>query len=139
MKTISKFILITFLGVLCSTTIKSQEVSPNTSEGNAKIKVYYFHYTHRCETCRAVENETKRVLKESFPKHFGKNLVFKSFNIDDKSTNELVEKYQVAGQTLLFISGDKRVNITDEAFMNVNYDPEKFKNLIINTIAELLK
>ncbi|VBB46797.1 conserved exported hypothetical protein [uncultured Paludibacter sp.] len=121
----------------------------NTNAGNTKtavktkpekIEVYYFHFTHRCVTCLAVENETQKALPSLYPKLFkaGK-IIFTSVNLDDKDSKVLAEKCKAEGQSLLIISGNKRIDLTDKGFMYAKNDPEKLKVEIKKSIDSLIK
>lgn len=59
--------------------------------------------------------------------------------MEDKKSKELMKKLKVGGQTLLFVRGEKKVNLTAYAFMNARSKPEKFKAKIKSTIDSLKK
>ena len=44
----------------------------------------------------------------------------------------------VSGQTLLIVSGETRINITNEGFMNARSNPEKLKQIMKEKIDPLL-
>jgi len=48
------------------------------------------------------------------------------------------EELGVSGQTLLIVSGDIKINITNEAFMYARSKPEKLKQVIKEKIDPLL-
>ncbi|OQX99337.1 MAG: hypothetical protein B6I20_10065 [Bacteroidetes bacterium 4572_117] len=99
-----------------------------------KVKVYYFHATRRCATCQAVEAVTEKAIKE----YYGKKVPFKSINREINQNNPLVKKYKISGQTLLIISGDKVVNLTNDAFMYARTNPDKLKAKIKKTIDSMM-
>jgi hypothetical protein len=99
------------------------------------VKVYYFHATRRCATCQAVE----KVSKEYIEANYAEKVTFISINRDEDQNSELVEKYEIAGQTLLLVFGDEVVNVTTEAFLNARTNPEKLEELIKSTIDARLK
>lgn len=99
------------------------------------VKAYYFHATRRCATCMAVESVTKETVKE----YNNKSIQFISLNIEDKKNKEIMKKYKVGGQTLLFVSGNKTENLTSFAFMNARTKPAKLKAKIQSTIDSLKK
>jgi len=94
------------------------------------IKAYYFHGTRRCATCQAVESVTKKALKE----YYGDKIILQSLNIEDDANKALVNEFQVTGQALLIVNGDKKVNLTNSAFMNALNNPDKLKQKIKATI-----
>ena len=109
------------------------DVSENT------ILVYYFHGSIRCHTCISVDEDTHKYLKELFPEKMDKSeIVFKSIDIDKKESPELIEKYEIYGQTLLLIKGDKKVDLTQDAFQYVTTSPEKWKQIFEDNMKELI-
>lgn len=96
---------------------------------------YYFHATRRCATCQAVE----KVSKEYIEANYAEKVTFISINREEDQNSELVEKYEIAGQTLLLVFGDEVVNLTTEAFLNARSNPEKLEELIKSTIDARLK
>lgn len=99
----------------------------------AGIEVYYFHGTRRCDTCNAVEKVTSEALKQ----YFGDQLTLKSINREEAKNSALVKKYQVSGQALLIVKGDKKIDLTTIAFMNAERSPFRVKSKIKETIDKL--
>lgn len=96
-----------------------------------KITVYYFHFTRRCMTCNNVEKVTKETLTALWPdKVKSGDITFKSVNLEEKEGETLGESLKIEGQTLLVVSGKKRVDITEKAFMYANNKPEKLREEI---------
>ncbi len=119
-------------------TTKNREVSEVTN--NAAIKVFYFHTNFRCETCNAVEQFTLDNLKLLYPAEFRDGKIeYQVINIEDTTHKDLVEKYEVWGQTLLFTKGDKVVDKTTDAFMHVTTNPDKWKSIVKETVDKLLR
>jgi hypothetical protein len=107
-------------------------VQPQQS-GVTDIKAYYFHATRRCATCMAVEDVTKEVLKAKY----ANKIPFESINREEDSKNPLLEKYKVSGQTLLFVKGDKVIDLTNDAFLYARIKPEKFQEKLKSTIDSM--
>jgi hypothetical protein len=99
----------------------------------AGIEVYYFHGTRRCDTCNAVEKVTLDALKQ----YYGDQIIMKSVNREDAKNSALVKKFQVAGQALLIVKGDKKFDLTILAFMNAERSPFRVKAKIKETIDKL--
>lgn len=134
MKTIVmfSFALAMMLGSLsCNAQTNKKDAKTNASN---KVEAYYFHYSSRCVTCKAVEAEAKKDLENLY----GGKVTFKSVNLDDDSSKALAEKLQVAGQSLLIVKGDTKINITNEGFMYARNNPEKFKSLIKEKVDPLV-
>ena len=92
-----------------------------------------FHNTRRCMTCNKVEEVTKESLKSLY----GDKITLKSLVFEDQKNKKIVEKYKVEGQSLFFVKGDKKIDITNDAFMNAVRRPEKLKEKIQETVASL--
>jgi len=108
-------------------------LSATAQNKESKVEAYYFHNTRRCMTCNTVEKVTKESLKELY----GDKIVLKSLVFEDPTNKALVEKYKVEGQSLFFVKGDKKVDITNDAFLNAVRRPEKLKEKIQETVASL--
>jgi len=105
-----------------------------------KVEVIYFHLTRRCVTCQAVENVARDAVKELYPAEVEKGtVVFRTLNIEDKSSEADAKRVDATGQCLLIVSGDKRIDLTSEGFMNARNSPEKFKEEIKKAVDPLLK
>jgi len=97
------------------------------------IKVYYFHATRRCVTCEAVENVSRKAIKDNY----GDEIDFIVINREKEENLALVEKYKVSGQTLIVVKDDKVENLTNAAFMNARKKPGKLEELLISTIEAM--
>ncbi len=132
-------LLLTFL--INSTSFEAQNKKTQkaiTAVGN-KVEVYYFHYTRRCITCNAVESETQKAIAELYPTQFKNGqITFKSINLDEKGNEAVLKKCQAEGQSLLFISKGKRIDLTDKAFMYAKNSPNKLKADVKKTIDAML-
>jgi len=114
-----------------ATTVDS--ISANT------IQVYYFHGSIRCHTCVSVEENTHQYLKDLFPQKIDEgDIIFKSINIDENERPDLVKKYQIYAQTLLFIKGDKVIDETEDAFQYVTTAPDKWKQIVEDVVFDLI-
>jgi len=114
-----------------STTTK---VTCAENQKSSEVKAYYFHATRRCATCQAVEAVSKEAIKE----YYGDKVTFESINREEEKDNPLVKKYKISGQTLLIINGDKKVDLTNDAFLNARTNPDKFKSKLKSTIDSML-
>jgi hypothetical protein len=96
--------------------------------------VYYFHFTRRCLTCQAVENVTKEALEE----YYGNKVTFTGLNLDETDGVEKGKVLGIDGQTLIIVSGDTKINLTNEGFMYARANPDKLKSLIKEKVDSLL-
>jgi hypothetical protein len=105
-----------------------------------KIEVYYFHFTRRCMTCNNVEKVSKEAVEKQYPEQVKTGTItFKSINLDEKEGEAIGKKYQIEGQTLIVISGDKKSDLTDKGFLYANNSPEKLYAEIKKAIDSMLK
>jgi len=105
-----------------------------------KIEVYYFHFTRRCMTCNNVEKVSKEAVEQQYAEKVkAGEITFKSVNLDEKEGEAIGAKLKVEGQTLLIVSVDKRVDLTDKGFMYANNSPDKLKAEIKKAIDDMLK
>jgi hypothetical protein len=111
----------------------SQVLNAQSPSQFKDIEFYYFHGTHRCATCRAVENVTREALKQ----YYGDRIALKSVNREEKQNSTLVKKYQITGQTLLLVKGNQKVDLTNVAFMNAERNPKRLKAKIKESIGQL--
>ena len=118
----------------------SCQAQADNSEKNTKvsiayeIEVFYFHYTRRCVTCKAVED----VSKEAVAVLYGDMISFTGYNLEEQEGKEKSQDLGISGQTLLIVSGDTKINITNEGFMYARSNPEKLKQIISEKINPLL-
>jgi hypothetical protein len=123
--------------VTCKTPKSDCQGKP-ASVAKSELTVYYFHNERRCATCVAVEEETVKALKKLYPDqmHAGK-FSFVSVNIEDSANDQLVKKLEISGQTLILMKGDKKIDLTNDAFMYARSKPEKLEKKIREAIAEV--
>ncbi|MGB4414610.1 MAG: nitrophenyl compound nitroreductase subunit ArsF family protein [Paludibacter sp.] len=106
----------------------------------SKVEVYYFHYTRRCVTCQAVEAESQKIISTLYPKEMKEGKIeFIGVNLDEKNSKTIARKCKAEGQSLLVISGSKRIDLTEEGFMYAKTKPEKLKAELKKVIDPLLK
>ncbi|MCE5332670.1 MAG: nitrophenyl compound nitroreductase subunit ArsF family protein [Bacteroidales bacterium] len=106
----------------------------------SKVEVYYFHYTRRCVTCQAVEAESQKIISTLYAKEMKEDKIkFIGVNLDAKNSKAIARKCKAEGQALLVISGNKRIDLTEEGFMYAKTKPEKLKAELKKVIDPLLK
>lgn len=98
------------------------------------IEAYYFHNVRRCMTCNTVE----KVASESLKELYGDAIVLKSLVFEDQKNKAVVDKYKVEGQSLFLVKGNRKIDITNEAFLNAVRRPEKLKEKIKETVENLM-
>lgn len=114
---------------------KKQETKKVTA---SKVEVYYFHFSQRCATCHAVEDNSKKAIAALYPEKVKTGeYTFKGVNLDETSSKTIAEKLSISGQTLLVVCGAKKVDITSKAFMYA-HDPIKIKAEIKKAVESVL-
>lgn len=105
---------------------------------SSDVNVYYFHFTQRCATCLAVEENARTTIETLYPNELKTGeYAFTSLNLDDASTKEIANKLGVGGQSMIVVRGDKKIDITGAAWLAA-HDPEKMKAEIKSGIDEIL-
>lgn len=108
-----------------------------------RVEVLFFHNHERCSSCLNMEKYTKEVVDTYFAQQVKDGgLVLLIIDIEDKNNSELTDDYQVIW-TSLYINKwengeEDRHNMTEFAFLNVDSDPEAFKEGLRKQIEELL-
>jgi hypothetical protein len=113
---------------------KSAETLALAEEGDeSAVKAYYFHTSRRCVTCKTVE----KVAAEALQELYGNKIQLQPVNLENKKNEQLAKSLEVGGQSLLFVNGDKKVDITTDGFMYAVREPEKLKIKIKETVESL--
>jgi len=122
------------IGLSCNANANKEKKESAEMEQAETVKVYYFHNTRRCATCKAVEN----VAKEAVEELDNENVSFTALNVEKSEGKEKAEELGITGQTLLISGGDEKMNITQKGFLYARRQPEKLKELIHNKINSIL-
>jgi len=127
--------LIFFMGLSTSCSAQPEKKASKSELAAAEnVEVFYFHNSRRCATCMAVEAESKDIINELYKD----KVAFLAYNLEDNDGKERAGELGVSGQTLLIVSGETRINITNEGFINARSNPEKLKQIIKDKIDPLL-
>jgi hypothetical protein len=119
------------------TNAQNNKKQSTVNKTSAKVEVYYFHFTHRCNTCLSVEATAKQAVESLYADKIKAGIyTFKALNLDDAGNAAIAKKLGVGGQTLMVVYGNQKADITDKGFMNA-HNLEKMKILISKTIANL--
>ena len=108
------------------------------SINTADVNVYYFHFTRRCATCLAVEENARKAVGELYPNEVKTgDYSFTSLNLEEPGTKEIADKLGVGGQSLMIVHGDKKIDITSAAWLSA-HDLGKMKTEIKSGIDKIL-
>ena len=136
MKLVNLLILLGLASILGTSCSAQPEKNNNKSLVTVEqdVEVFYFHNTRRCVTCQAVEN----VSREAVAELFGERVPFSEYNLEEQDGEQKATELGVSGQTLLIVSGEGKINITNEGFLYARSNPEKLKQIISDKITPLL-
>ena len=127
--------LILFVGLNISCNAQQEKKANNSDLAvTESVEVFYFHNTRRCVTCQAVESVSKDLVEELYRD----KVTFLAYNLEEKDGKAKAGELGVSGQTLLIVSGETRINVTNEGFLNARSNPEKFKQIMKEKIDPLL-
>jgi len=128
-------IVFLFAGLMSSCHAQSSKDTQTQKISETEdVKVYYFHLTRRCATCKAVEKVAREAVEE-----MGKeNVTFAEYNLEEDQGKAQAEQMKVSGQSLLVSDGNKKINLTQKGFMYARTKPEKLKTIVKKEIKGLL-
>jgi len=140
MKTLTVgFIAVLMMSFTSGCNAQTSENSENDVVQSDNIEIYYSHFSKRCATCNAVENETLLALKTLFAEKLEEGTIsFTALNLDVEDDKKIAEDLEISGQTLLLVKGSKKVNLTNDGFMNARNNPQKFHDILKTNIDKLL-
>jgi len=132
-------VLLGYIFLVSASCRQTVSTKPET-DTDAILRVWFFHPTVRCESCEAIEENTKIILSKHFKGQLEKGIIqFRCFNIDKRENKTITEKYQISYTSLLLIRADG--TITDFTNTSMNYaaiNPEKFEALLKSEINKNL-
>ena len=105
--------------------------------GQAKAEVYYFHGNRRCATCNAIEELARNFVADTYKDN--PEVKFFVINFDKEENKEIAGKFAVEWSSLFIASGDKKFDLTVEAFQYAKTDPEYLKGEMKKIIDDFLK
>lgn len=139
MKQVTLFVTILALifgSISCNNDGNKKEVAQGTATSN--VNIYYFHFTRRCATCLAVEENARKAVEALYPNEVKTGeYSFTSLNLDEASTKEIADKLGVGGQSLMVVRGNKKIDITSSAWLAA-HDSDKMKVEIKSGIDKVL-
>lgn len=113
---------------------RGQSPSPVDEITENSPVIYYFHYTRRCVTCLAVEEEAKYISDVIYKG----TVQMLSINLEEKEGKELARKLGTMGQGLFIVKGDISFDLTRQAFMFAMSDKDRLRNIIQEHVDPLL-
>lgn len=119
-----------------STEKKSTETTKVEVTESAKVMVYYFHSKQRCKTCLAIQDVAEQTVAENFVDNA--DVKFLELDFTENANEAIAEKYEVAGSSLIIVSGNEHINLTDDAFANALRNPDELKDAIVGEVNNYL-
>jgi thiol-disulfide isomerase/thioredoxin len=119
-----------------STEKKSTETAKVEVTETAKVMVYYFHSKQRCKTCLAIQDIAEQTIAENFASNT--DVKFLELDFTEQTNEAIANKYEVAGSSLIIVSGSVHQNLTDTAFANALRNPDVLKEAIVDEVNKLL-
>jgi hypothetical protein len=102
----ASILAIVFGSISCNNQGNKKEVAQAINTSN--VNIYYFHFTRRCVTCMAVEENARKAVESLYPNEVKTGeYSFASLNLDEANTKEIADKLGVGGQSLMVVCGDK--------------------------------
>lgn len=129
------------LGFVCLLGMPPAAGQEKKASEKPVLEVYYFHGTHRCPTCLAVEEQTRKVLGDLYAKELESGTItLQVLNLEEKANQGLVESFEIGWSSLiLYKPGTKeKVNLTEEGFATARTDPEAFRETLKKQIDKLI-
>ena len=113
-----QFILFGFaLFMLLGNQLTYAQADKSDASKTAKVEVYYFHLTRRCQTCQAVESGAKQAMESLYANQIKKgDYTFKAFNLDDKNSEQLAKRLNIGARPLLLYQVLKRLILLMKVF-----------------------
>ncbi len=134
-------IIVVLAMLLAGLNTYSQDTTQVSS--NTKLLVYYFHITHRCNTCTRIETAVKKTLQDFYQAETEQGMiVFRSINVDLEEHAALCDKYSAYGADLALTKlrdgSEEIVDLTNFAFAKI-HDEKVFTAGLREKIDEMLK
>ncbi|MDF1574808.1 MAG: nitrophenyl compound nitroreductase subunit ArsF family protein [Bacteroidales bacterium] len=104
------------------------------------VQIVLFHLAQRCESCTAVEQETRFVLEEEYREDIESGRVrFITLNFQTENGKNTARLLQASGQTLFVVKGGRAEDLTSAAFMYASTHPEYYRKALRETLDKFLE
>lgn len=138
-----KYIVFAFVMLIAGCNGFGQQKN-NVSRGSedAKVLVYFFHGTHRCQGCLNAEKGALNALNALYKQQLDNGIIrFESLNVEESENKALAEKYEAAWNKLIFVKNDNSgntVDLTEQAFSYGIDNPTEMNKIVKSTIDKML-
>lgn len=104
------------------------------------LYIVMFHLSRRCESCMAVERETREVLEKSYKADLDSGEIrFLPFDILSESGKNAAKQLKASGQNLYLVKGDSISDLSGPAFLFANTHPERYHETLKREIEKYLR
>ena len=104
------------------------------------VQIVLFHLARRCESCNAVERETKAVLEEEYGEAvLSGKLSFVSLNFQDEKGKKAAKHLRASGQSLFVTKGDSITDLSSAAFMFASTHPARYREALRKALDQYLE
>ena len=106
------------------------------------LRVFYFHGTARCYSCKKIESLTREALNEGFDGEIARGLIeIVALNVEDEENRHFIEDYQLYTKSVIIsdVSGQKEKrwkNLT--RVWELLGDEEAFKSYVQREVKKYL-
>jgi hypothetical protein len=103
------FVLAVLIASVASTSANNSPsaIAPSTSSSAAQdrvVRVYYFHTTQRCASCKKIEAYSAEAIRAGFERELGDGrLEWQVVNVDDPSNRHFAADYQLYTKSLIVV------------------------------------
>jgi len=95
-------ILILMISNACSSSDNTNAMDGQASANSDGLKVYAFHGTRQCETCKNMKKYTKATLEKYYKDELKSGeIVYQVVDVDDEANYKLAEKFEATGTALM--------------------------------------
>jgi hypothetical protein len=104
------------------------------------IQIVLFHLAQRCESCNAVEQETRDLLELEFREEvLAEKIRFISLDFQTENGKRAASFLGASGQSLYVVRGARMENLTSAAFMYASTHPEYYHEALRKALDNFLE
>jgi hypothetical protein len=130
--------LLLLLAYSCGPAGKNQNIS--FEENSDRVQIVMFHLAQRCESCDAVETETKAILEGEYKSELDSGKIrFLTYEINSDDGRKLAERLRASGQGLFIVKGDSIADLTVPAFFFASTDPGRYHDSLTKELGKYFR
>ena len=104
------------------------------------IQIVLFHLSQRCESCIAVEMETRTILDKMYKEELASGKIrFLSFNFLSENGQKAATQLKAYGQNLFIVLGDRVSDLSGPAFLYAHTHPERYHEALTKELEKYLE